>query len=108
MITNGKGTFQMNHIKALGIEEYFDVTLVSVWDGIKKPDPEIFNRALESLSVLADESMFVGDHPINDVQAAKDVGMIAVWKRTKQWKEVETDYIIDDLMELLPIIQSIK
>lgn len=46
MITNGYGQFQMDNIKALGIENYFDVILVSEWEGIKKPDPEIFKRAL--------------------------------------------------------------
>ena len=38
MITNGIGQFQMDNIKALGIEKYFDAILVSEWEGIKKPD----------------------------------------------------------------------
>ncbi|GAA0292297.1 putative hydrolase of the HAD superfamily [Gracilibacillus halotolerans] len=108
MITNGKGTFQMNNIKALEIEEFFEVILVSELEGIKKPNPEIFNRALTSLNLSADECIFVGDHPINDIKAAKDVGMIGVWKRTMQWEEVESDYIIDDLMELFPIIKRLN
>src|SRR5690625_5115082 len=37
MITNGKGQFQMDNIKALGIEKYFDTILVSEWEGTKKP-----------------------------------------------------------------------
>lgn len=53
IITNGKGQFQMDNIKALGIEPYFEAILVSEREGIKKPDPWIFNRALERLKVSA-------------------------------------------------------
>lgn len=41
MITNGYGQFQMDNIKALHIKKYFDVILVSEWEGIKKPNPQI-------------------------------------------------------------------
>lgn len=48
IITNGYGQFQLDNIKALGIEEYFQTILVSEWEGIKKPDSQIFKRALRS------------------------------------------------------------
>ena len=101
MITNGRGQFQLDNIKGLGIEKYFDTILISEWEGIKKPDPEIFKRALKQLDVSAHQSIFVGDHPINDVKAAQSVGMKGVWKKDLQWKQVEADYIVDDLAELL-------
>lgn len=53
VITNGYGTFQMENIKSLEIESYFDVILVSEWEGVKKPDPRIFQRDWKDLmSVL--------------------------------------------------------
>ena len=105
MITNGNGQFQMNNVKALGIEKYLDTILVSEWEGIKKPDPEIFNRAMKQLNVLPKESIFVGDHPENDVKAARNVGMIGVWKRNSQRTHIEADIIINDLAELPVIIE---
>ncbi|ATP41322.1 L-2-haloalkanoic acid dehalogenase [Solibacillus sp. R5-41] len=51
IITNGFGQFQMDNIKALGIDNYFETILVSEWEGIKKPDPQIFRRALHQLHV---------------------------------------------------------
>jgi putative hydrolase of the HAD superfamily len=101
MITNGRGQFQLDNIKALGIEKYFDTILISEWEGIKKPDPEIFKRALHQLNVSAHQSIFVGDHPENDVKAAQNVGMKGVWKKDPQWDSIEADYIVDDLAELL-------
>lgn len=108
LITNGYGQFQMDNIIALGIDKYFDVILVSEWEGFKKPDPRIFNKSLEKLNVSADESIFMGDHPENDVIGAKKVGMKGIWKKDFQWDNVDADYIVDDLMELPSIIEELN
>lgn len=108
MITNGKGQFQMNNVRALGIEKFFDIILVSEWEGIKKPDSAIFNRALQQLTVSAHESMYVGDHPENDIKGAKSAGMIGVWKKDRQWNHVAADFVIDDLNELPMIVHTLN
>jgi putative hydrolase of the HAD superfamily len=108
MITNGKGQFQMDNIKALGIKKYFEIILISEWEGIKKPDPQIFNRALERLDVSPNESLYVGDHPDNDVKAAQNIGMKGIWKKDFQWKNVEADFIADDLAEIPIIIETLS
>lgn len=107
MITNGFGQFQMDNIKALGIGQYFDVILVSEWEGVKKSDPEIFLRALKQLNVKPEQSVFVGDHPTNDVKAAQSIGMKGIWKKDSHWGDVETDLIVDDLSELPSIIGNL-
>lgn len=108
MITNGKGQFQMDNIIALGIEKFFDAILVSEWEGIKKPHPEIFQKALKQLNVSANESMYVGDHPENDLKGAKSIGMLGVWKKDIQWHNVDADFIVDDLKGLPLIIQELN
>ncbi|MEY9974330.1 putative hydrolase of the HAD superfamily [Lysinibacillus sp. RC46] len=108
MITNGYGQFQLNNIRALGIEDVFDVILISEWEGIKKPDAEIFDRALSKLEVTANESIYVGDHPFNDVEAAKKVGMTTIWKRNDAWQSVEANYIIDNLIEIQDILKVLQ
>ncbi|MBS4192830.1 HAD family hydrolase [Bacillus sp. FJAT-49705] len=108
IITNGYGQFQIDNIKALGIEKYFKTILVSEWEGIKKPSPQIFKRALELLNVSANESIFVGDHPENDVKAAQNVGMKGIWKKDFQWENVKADIIIDDFAALPLIIKNLN
>ncbi|WP_100406995.1 HAD family hydrolase [Bacillus solitudinis] len=108
MITNGKGQFQMDNITALGIEKYFDTLLISEWEGIKKPDPKIFEKALEALNVLPYESLFVGDHPENDVKAAQNIGLKGIWKKNQQWNSVDAYFIVDDLAELPSIIGKLR
>ncbi|WP_413375602.1 HAD family hydrolase [Alkalihalobacillus sp. 1P02AB] len=108
IITNGYGQFQMDNIKALGIEGYFDVILVSEWEGIKKPDPKIFQRALKRLKTSPNESLFVGDHPENDVRAAQNVGIKGIWKKDIYWNHVAADLIVDDLVELPLMVEGVN
>lgn len=107
MITNGYGQFQMDNIKALAIEDYFQTILVSEWEDIKKPNAQIFSRAADKLGVLPRECVFIGDHPENDVQGAKNVGMIGVWKKDMQWMDVQAEFEVDDLMDILAIVDEL-
>ena len=108
MITNGYGQFQMDNIYALQIEQYFDVILVSEWEGMKKPDPRIFIKALEKLQVSPSESVFIGDHPENDVKAAQNVGMKGIWKKDAQWDDVQADAVLEDYLELPLMIERLN
>ena len=107
IITNGMGQFQMDNIKALGIEKYFKVILVSEWEGIKKPDPNIFLRALNQLNVSPIHSVYVGDHPENDVKASQKAGMKGIWKKDVQWGNTGAEFSIEDLMELPSLLQNL-
>ena len=47
--------------------------------GWRKPDPRIFQKALEALRVRPAEAVFVGDSLPRDMVAARAVGMPHVW-----------------------------
>lgn len=81
---------------------------MSEWEEIKKPNPEIFHRAIKKLGVLANECIFMGDHPDNDVKAAQNVGMKGFWKKDYQWNDVDADFIINDLSEVTTIINNLN
>ena len=61
IITNGKYPFQNKNIKAMDIEKYMSVILVSEKEKIKKPNPLIFEKAANILKVKLKECIFVGD-----------------------------------------------
>lgn len=108
IITNGKGKFQMDNIKALGIQSYFKTILISEWEEMKKPDPQLFKKASDELNVLPAECVFVGDHPEKDVKAAQRVGMKGIWKKDDQWGDVEADYVVEDLRKIPLIIDELN
>ena len=62
----------------LGVSGFFDVRIVSGVEGLEKPDPRIFELALERAGVTASESVYVGDNPAFDVEPALAVGMFPV------------------------------
>ncbi|WP_270168617.1 HAD family hydrolase [Paenibacillus sp. SYP-B4298] len=109
IISNGFGRFQMNNIRGLNIEDYFDEILISENEGLRKPDIKIFNRALDRLGLEPQETIFVGDHPVNDVDASIKAGMRGIWKEDNYFEKPSKDHlIIKDLIEIKDIIGSIS
>ena len=107
IITNGRGQFQARAIDGLGIRDYFDALLISEVELVRKPQVEIFQRALGRLGVAALDSVFVGDHPEADIAGAKGAMMKTIWKRNSLWAEAkEADAIIDELNEIPSILEQ--
>ena len=75
MITNGVSTLQNMKLDTAGIRGLFDVCVVSGDIGIYKPEPGIFEEALRLAGVDAGEAVYIGDHPVNDVEGALGAGM---------------------------------
>ena len=102
LITNGSVRMQSRKLDCLALAPVFDTILISDAEGISKPDPRIFHRALERLHVSPPRSVFVGDHPEVDVSGARAAGMQAIWRRDPGGSRmIEADGIIDDLSDLL-------
>jgi putative hydrolase of the HAD superfamily len=57
VITNGQGPVQRRKLAALALDREFDAVLVSGEEGVRKPDAEIFRRALAHLDVAAHEAV---------------------------------------------------
>jgi putative hydrolase of the HAD superfamily len=104
IITNGPTRWQSRKIECMGIASFFDIVLISETEGIQKPDPRIFKRGLDACSVLAGESIFVGDHPDIDIGGARSAGLMPIWKRMPYWKAPNDVPQIDQLSEILAFI----
>ena len=66
-------------LRNLGIGHYFNVVLVSEEVGWRKPHIKIFEETLRRLGVTAEETVYVGDSPLEDMKGAKAVGMKTVF-----------------------------
>ena len=60
------------------IEGLMSVTVSSAEFGYMKPDPRIFQEALERMEVSASRAVMVGDSLAHDVHGARQAGMRAV------------------------------
>jgi putative hydrolase of the HAD superfamily len=65
----------LGHLERLGLSSRIDAALVSAVEGVEKPDPALFARALARLGVGAREAVHVGDHPVKDVAGAASAGI---------------------------------
>jgi putative hydrolase of the HAD superfamily len=75
IITNGFEEAQERKLKNAEIRHYFKTITNSEMVGVKKPNPRIFNFALEQASAVASESIMIGDSLQADIQGAINVGI---------------------------------
>jgi putative hydrolase of the HAD superfamily len=77
VISNSEGKVAeiLNHV---GVGPLLEVVVDSGVEGISKPDPEIFRRALSRMNVAASDAIYVGDVPTVDVDGARSAGMGAI------------------------------
>ncbi len=86
-----------------GLRGYFDH--VQGTDGFPyKPEPDVLLRAMEALGARAEETLMVGDSPV-DVEAARRAGVRICAVRygygASQLSEDDPDYWVEDLRELI-------
>ncbi len=78
IITNNVREFSDGWRSLFAVDELFDEVIDSSFEGVRKPDPAIFELALQRMGgVSAQESLFLDDHPAN-VAAAQALGMQAI------------------------------
>lgn len=100
IITNGPSVLQHHKLDTSGLRTYCDIAVVSGDIGIHKPDPEIFRYTADKLGLKTEECVYVGDHPINDIQGAVESGMHAIRMNWGWFKD-------EDLRSDVPVIEKI-
>ena len=78
--------------------------IASAEEGVEKPNPRIFQIALERANCLPENAVMVGDRLDNDIIPAKELGMKTIWVKQgfAEYKldSVSPDYIIKTLEEI--------
>ena len=63
----------------IGLAHYFERSVAAREVGALKPDPLIFQKAIEGTDLSAQEVIYVGDDPLLDVVGSRSAGMHPVW-----------------------------
>ena len=104
LITNGFRNVQSNKLKNSGIGNFF----LSIYDsesvGVKKPNPLIFNHALDDSGCIARESVMIGDSFEADIQGSLSVGMNAIHYVNFGEKEHKECIIVNNLLSIKKIL----
>jgi len=94
-------------LRNLGINRFFNAVLVSEDVGWRKPNPKIFHEALKRLEIDAEETVYVGDSPKEDIGGASAAGMKTVFLPSQFYtledlnkSQIKPDLIVKDTCEL--------
>ena len=105
-------------LRKTGINTFFNAVVVSEENGWRKPSSHIFQDALDKLQIQANEAVYVGDNPIEDIKGAKQAGLKTVFVASQFYtskdlfdSQQKPDFIAKDLQSIsenLAEIISIK
>ena len=110
LITNGKELKQWEKLVRLGVYPFFDDVVTSESVGVEKPDPEIFNIAMNRLNVTSGTSLMIGNSFESDIMGAYNAGipsMIINSDLTSQQQEFldEHNYQVEKLSSLIDLMK---
>lgn len=111
MLTNGGEKSQMDKLSNTPLAPYFDKIIISGTLPEGKPHASAFHAICAALEVAPAEAVYVGDHPINDVEGSKKAGLTAIWiPYVKPFPADVTppDHTIAALGELPALIEKIN
>ena len=98
-------------LEQMGVAERLDMAVFSSEVGRRKPDPLIFQAALDRLGVSGEDALFVGDRRYEDVRGAKELGMttvLALWFRADDDERgLDPDYEAFTPMDVLNIARRL-
>ncbi len=86
--------------RELGILDYFDFVVVSAEVGFQKPDIQMFEIAAERMGLAPGQILHIGDHPEQDVGAARACGYQTLHLVREDSTEVPSPPTIRSLEEL--------
>jgi len=98
-------------LRKLGVNRFFSAVLVSEDVGWRKPNRKIFQEALRRLGVKAEDAVYVGDSPLEDVGGAASAGMRTVFVPSQFYtlkdlreSRKKPDLIVKDICELCRVL----
>ncbi len=79
LLSNHPTDIQLDKVARLGFAPYFHTIITSEESGIEKPDPRIFQLALDRLGAQASEAVMIGDHITSDIEGAHRAGIRTIY-----------------------------
>ncbi len=108
IVTNNLLEEQQDKLRQCALDGYIDELVVSEKAGMSKPDPRIFEIALERLGCHHDEAAMVGDSWPADVAGAIAAGIRPIWFNPLRKPRPDPDIEVDEIHALEPIEDALR
>ncbi len=113
IITAGLQIKQAEKLLRLQLYPYVTPTAIFISDqiGISKPNPKLYLKALSDTGIAPKEAIYIGDHPLHDIDPANQVGLNTILSnRGTKYSHVEgktkPHHTIGDFTELLTLLTT--
>jgi len=116
VLTDGDSLKQYEKILRLRIQDFLDDIVITEEVGMRKPNPKLFELALNRLNVKTTETIYIGDNYERDIVPCIELGIRTALihrggKYDKLGLEEEgtpPDYQLKNLKDLIPIIKELN
>lgn len=113
LLTNGNGAPQRKKIEKFGLEPFFDLILIEGEVGFGKPDPRVYQLALDRLAVSPTDVWMAGDNLDWDVVQPQRLGIFSIWIHPSgnghsSSEAARPDCIVRSLSELKQLLQGTR
>jgi len=97
-------------VNRVGLGEWFDFQYNADLLGKAKPDPLMFHHMLHEQKLRPEQVVHVGDCPVNDVEAAHNLGLRTVWVNIddRSGQAVQADATITSLDQLPAVVAMLE
>ncbi len=108
-VTNALSVHAWDRIDILGLREFFDVLMTPDMIGIRKPNPQIYLVAADTIRCPCSKVCVLGDNLVNDIGPAQTLGMYGVHARygNRLPPEFSEGIIPDEVIDSFPEIEGI-
>ncbi len=100
IITNGFNEVQSKKMEKSDLTKYFKTIITSEDVGVKKPNPIIFEYALEQAKATSRESVMIGDNWEADIMGAKNAGFDVIYCNFNNESVSESIKSVSNLIEI--------
>lgn len=100
-----------SRLSQYGLLPFIDLVVSSAEEGVSKPDPAIFEIALQRGGCRPEQAVMIGDRIDNDILPAKRIGIHTIWIRQgfgQHWnithEDEKPDHTVSSLTELCSLL----
>ena len=102
-------------LKKYGVDRYFTTVVLSVEEGVRKPNDAIFKPAFRQTGLAPSQCIYIGDTLSRDVEGSKKAGFkrsilirsgLTDVKDSSYHGDVKPDHVIDNIKDLKKLLLS--
>jgi putative hydrolase of the HAD superfamily len=112
LVSDAQPCYALPEIKAVGLDGYFDPTIISGHYGFRKPDRRLIEKALDSMKLMPAEVVCVGNDMYRDMYGAKRLGIKTIFVDSNQGdkyhENTTPDYVAHRFEDVLSGLETLR